>query len=224
MQYQIKLKRNGGISREELLADLKKVEEKIKKSPTMDEYEKYGKFTRGPFKKKFTNWNNALKTAGFSIIKHGNNTITKEILLNNLASVWEKIGKQPSQNNLNDKILSKFSASAYKRTFGTYNKALIIFEKWIKSEQQEALKNTIEEKGAGHRTKRDINQRLRALILQRDRYTCQHCGWSPAKNIGDRILEVDHKLPWEKGGETMPDNLQTLCSVCNRGKSNAIIN
>ncbi|MFZ6816453.1 HNH endonuclease [Undibacterium sp. Rencai35W] len=27
-------------------------------------------------------------------------------------------------------------------------------------------------------------------------------------------------VPWSKGGETVLANLQTLCSVCNLGKSN----
>ncbi|MCL4507775.1 MAG: HNH endonuclease [Chloroflexi bacterium] len=33
-------------------------------------------------------------------------------------------------------------------------------------------------------------------------------------------LHVDHILAWSKGGETVLENLQTLCSVCNLGKSN----
>ncbi|RKX24889.1 MAG: hypothetical protein DRP45_07160 [Candidatus Zixiibacteriota bacterium] len=33
-------------------------------------------------------------------------------------------------------------------------------------------------------------------------------------------MEVDHKIPWSKGGETIEENLQTLCSECNQGKSN----
>jgi len=33
-------------------------------------------------------------------------------------------------------------------------------------------------------------------------------------------LHVDHIFPWSKGGETVFENLQTLCSKCNGGKSN----
>ena len=33
------------------------------------------------------------------------------------------------------------------------------------------------------------------------------------------ILHVDHIKAWAKGGETVLENLQTLCSVCNIGKS-----
>ncbi|MBA3804703.1 MAG: HNH endonuclease, partial [Acidobacteria bacterium] len=33
-------------------------------------------------------------------------------------------------------------------------------------------------------------------------------------------LHVDHIRPWSKDGETLLENLQTLCSECNLGKSN----
>ena len=34
------------------------------------------------------------------------------------------------------------------------------------------------------------------------------------------ILEVDHIVPWDKGGETVMENLQTLVKQINIGKSN----
>jgi len=37
---------------------------------------------------------------------------------------------------------------------------------------------------------------------------------------GDGVcLHVDHVKPWGKGGETVLENLQILCDVCNIGKS-----
>ncbi|MBY0462653.1 MAG: HNH endonuclease [Alphaproteobacteria bacterium] len=33
---------------------------------------------------------------------------------------------------------------------------------------------------------------------------------------------MDHITPWSKGGETLIENFQTLCSVCNIGKSDEI--
>lgn len=66
---------------------------------------------------------------------------------------------------------------------------------------------------------RDPSWRLRWQVLQRDRFTCCSCGASPALTIGIQ-LQVDHKIPWSKGGETTIENLQTLCLACNSGKSN----
>lgn len=71
------------------------------------------------------------------------------------------------------------------------------------------------------RTQRKINWRLRAKVLIRDNCICLMCGTSPAKD-SSVTLHVDHIKPWSKGGETLIENLQTLCSVCNIGKSDEI--
>jgi len=221
MRYQIRLKRNGGIQENELLDDLKLVSHKLgRKSFSMDDYDKNGQFRRGVFKKKFGSWNNALNKAGLEILKRGNNTITDEDLFTNLAAVWEQLGKQPSQSNL-DSDISRFNSGIYKKRFGTYNKTLPLFARWLESGDMSInIKDRSESVTQGHKTKRDINNRLRWIVAKRDNFKCQHCGWSPAKDIGDRKLEIDHKVPWSKGGETILENLQTLCSKCNGGKSN----
>jgi 5-methylcytosine-specific restriction endonuclease McrA len=54
----------------------------------------------------------------------------------------------------------------------------------------------------------------------RDNCKCQICGASPAHE--PIKLEVDHIHPWAKGGETILENLQTLCTRCNGGKSDLI--
>lgn len=68
------------------------------------------------------------------------------------------------------------------------------------------------------RNPRKINSRLRIKVLHRDKSTCKICGASPKKD--PRItLHVDHIIPYSKGGKTLIENLQTLCSICNLGKS-----
>ena len=63
-----------------------------------------------------------------------------------------------------------------------------------------------------------MNLRTRFIVMQRDKFKCCVCGASPAKDSSVE-LQVDHIIPWAKGGETVIDNLQTLCSKCNLGKS-----
>jgi hypothetical protein len=72
-----------------------------------------------------------------------------------------------------------------------------------------------------HTKKRDPSLRLRWRVLQRDNFKCCGCGASPAITLGVE-LHVDHIHPWSEGGETVFENLQTLCSICNLGKSNLL--
>lgn len=72
-----------------------------------------------------------------------------------------------------------------------------------------------------HITTRSVNARFRYQVLKRDHYKYCSCGASPAKGSAVE-LEVDHIIPWADGGETVLDNLQTLCSICNNGKSNIL--
>ncbi len=66
-------------------------------------------------------------------------------------------------------------------------------------------------------TKVRVMPALRWQVFQRDRWKCVSCG----RNSHDgAILHVDHIMPRSKGGLDLLDNLQTLCSICNIGKSN----
>ena len=76
---------------------------------------------------------------------------------------------------------------------------------------------------AGGRTtvSRNISDKLRYQVLKRDNFKCCACGASPAKSP-EVELHVDHIVPWSKGGLTSIENLQTLCSRCNIGKSDSV--
>ena len=67
---------------------------------------------------------------------------------------------------------------------------------------------------------RVISDKLRYTVLKRDNFKCCACGASPAKDPSVE-LHIDHIIPWSKGGETTLENLQTLCSKCNIGKSDS---
>lgn len=66
-----------------------------------------------------------------------------------------------------------------------------------------------------------MTKKLREYIKERDNYTCCNCGNS-THNEPNLLLEIDHIIPVSKGGETIENNLQTLCWKCNRAKSNKI--
>lgn len=60
---------------------------------------------------------------------------------------------------------------------------------------------------------------LRAIIFERDNYTCQRCGRNleTLKQLHLR-LECDHIVAYSDGGITTYDNGETLCSECNNAK------
>lgn len=95
----------------------------------------------------------------------------------------------------------------------------------IKSELNKPIKHTAETVSTNatlaHKTKREPGLQLRFQVLKRDNFKCCSCGASPAKDPSIE-LHIDHIIPWSKGGETSIDNLQTLCSKCNIGKSDII--
>lgn len=71
------------------------------------------------------------------------------------------------------------------------------------------------------KSSRVISDKLRYQVLKRDSFKCCACGASPAKDPSVE-LHIDHIIPWSKGGETVEENLQTLCSKCNLGKSDSL--
>ena len=60
-------------------------------------------------------------------------------------------------------------------------------------------------------------QRLRFVVLKRDRYRCQLCGVAAVDGPQVR-LHVDHKVARSRGGKDTMENCWTLCRDCNLGK------
>ncbi len=58
---------------------------------------------------------------------------------------------------------------------------------------------------------------IRWQVFQRDNWRCVACGRGALDGV---ILHIDHITPRSKGGRDTLDNYQTLCHVCNLGKSN----
>jgi hypothetical protein len=206
---------------EELLADIKRVAKKIKKdSVTMDEYKDHGKYAVSTLTRRLGSWFQILERAGMGPNRTPMN-LSEEDLFKNLEEVWVKLGRQPKYTET-QKPLSKYSAPTYANRFGTWRKALEKFVAYINNEEnvssEEAIKNIEVEPVTRHKTSRTINWRLRFIVMRRDNFKCKNCGRSPATDPSI-ILHVDHVKAWANGGETVLENLQTLCSKCNIGKS-----
>jgi len=206
----------------EFISDVKRVAKKIKKdSVTMDEYREYGKYAVSTLTRRLGSWFQILEKADMSANRTPMN-LSEEELFKNLEEVWVKLGKQPKYTEM-QKPLSKYSAPTYANRFGTWRKALEKFVAFINNEEnissEEAIKDIKAEPITKHKTTRNINWRLRFIVMRRDNFKCKKCGRSPATNP-KIILHVDQKKGLANGGETILENLETLCSKCNIGKSN----
>lgn len=133
-----------------------------------------------------------------------------------------RIGRQPTYNDFT-KDVSKCSIKPYEYNFGSWNKALIAFSEYINSKKTIDISKVSKKNNDNlimfhNKGPRAVNYRLRFIVMKRDNFKCSICGKSPASD-NNVILHVDHIKPWSKDGETNLNNLRTLCSVCNIGKS-----
>jgi 5-methylcytosine-specific restriction endonuclease McrA len=220
MEFLIR-KRIRNASDAELIADVRKTARKLKKQTlSMKLYTENGSFHATNVANRFGSWFTVLELAGLKPSRAPFD-ITDDDLLENLEQVWIALGKQPVRQDMAEHG-SKYSPSTYIRRFGTWNAAIDRFTEFIQRRGKKGDKVS-PHPGPLRRKKRKrprfVTDRLRNQILQRDHFSCRRCGRSPATELGV-ILHVDHVTSWDEGGDTVPENLETLCSRCNYGKSN----
>lgn len=209
--------KNIPITDEEIMNDLRNVANKICTNKlTMKLYTENGKYDVTTVSRRFNTWNNALKNAN---LESGNiSNYSDEELYENILQVWQYKGKQPTRRDLSLSP-SKISQSPYNRRFASWSHALQSFIDYTNQNEIQNLSSYTNDRTKEKKTSRDPSLRLRFNVLKRDSFTCKQCGASPAKDHNVQ-LHIDHISPWSKGGETVIDNLQTLCQNCNLGKSN----
>jgi hypothetical protein len=211
--------RNDGITENQLLAELKRVNQLLKGKPlTRENYDRHAKYGSHLIVKKI-GWNVAKNKLGFSI-KAMN--YTDKQLMYNLYFVWLRIGKQPSKADM-IKPNSTISSHPYISRYGSWKSAIVAFSNTIKRNKPylkkiEALENKRPKK---NNTPRFPSAALKLKVIQRDKYKCPFC---PPKLWGQKEeYVIDHIVPWAKRGETVLDNLQVLCKDHNASKSAIII-
>ena len=227
-----KLNISRDTSDEVLIEDLRRVATLLQKdSVTINDYNQYGKYHAAILTRRFKSWFSCLDKAGLQMSRSKFN-ISDEELFEELENVWTKLGKQPSYSQMRD--ISKFSIRTYEHRFNGWRNALNAFINYINdnvndkenndnvnTKELDSVNFDKQDDSNSHKTSRTINLRTRFIVFQRDNFKCCACGASPAKDPAVE-LQVDHVIPWSKGGETVVDNLQTLCSRCNLGKSDIL--
>jgi len=214
MSFQLE-EQHRNIRDDELLADLRRVASEGRGGHlTWVLYLRHGRYGAETVRKRFGSWNAALESAGLQVGKRWR--VPDAALFENLAELWVRLGRQPRRHDLAG-AGSRFSSSLYEQRFGTWRRALEAFVVFANAGEPSVAR--VEKTGKVHRrqTPRQPSLRLRFKVMRRDRFRCLQCGASLAKDASVE-LHVDHVIPWSRGGETVLDNLRTLCSHCNLGK------
>ena len=196
MKFQLE-SHNRNVPDQDLINDLKRVANELEKDKvTIDEYNERGKYHNSTLNRRFGSWFKALEKAGLKKTRTLN--ISNEELFENLVNVWTNLGRQPKYNDLT-KDVSKYSSGTYEKRFGGWRKALEAFINWVNEgvlPEQDIEKQKVSTK----KTHRNINWRLRAMVLMKDGAKCKLCGATPQDGAK---LHVDHIIPWANGGETV---------------------
>jgi hypothetical protein len=216
--YEIKLP-NLKVSREDLLEELKLLSIKLDKNQLKQkDIMEHSKYSYTTYRNHFGTFRKALEAANLEPSRNWGTT--KEQYLENIINVWEHLRRQPKLQEM-DGSASKHSSSSYTHYFGSWSETLLELDNWLSKQDLPLSKSRSKTDNDSHSnihsTSRFPNMRLRFIVLKRDNFKCCACGASPAKDPSVE-LHVDHIIPWAKGGETVIDNLQTLCSKCNLGK------
>jgi hypothetical protein len=216
-RFQLERAKGAPASSDEILADIRSVAERAGTNVVSQRlYSELGKFDPSTASRRFGTWNKAVIAAGLEVANEIN--ISDERLYENIMRLWEHYGRQPRKAEL-ARPPSIITEGAYRRRFHSWMDALSQFVAYANAQDMRPPNST--EAASGHRTSRDPSLRLRFRVMKRDNFSCRACGASPALKPG-LLLHVDHIKPWSRGGETVEENLQTLCEGCNLGKSNVL--
>lgn len=197
------------------------------------DFNKVANITRSPVVKEFGSWKKAidflrehLKNKGITLKERKIRYYSDGQLFAEMDRIWKLLGQRPSRTQW-ESSEPKISYNCYKKRFSGWTNACL---KFIEYKMGRSLDDNVVQIHEISKDKEDIKQpvkaeekrviplKLRLDVLSRDKFRCVFCGKSPATDLGT-ILHIDHIIPFSKGGKTNLNNLQTLCSDCNIGKS-----
>ena len=221
-EMEFKLTKKEPVTDEAIINEIKSVMNKLgKKQITIREFDANATTNSSTVIRRYGKWNDALIIAGAEL---SNMFYSDEELLSNIKDAWLKKGIQPTRRDMDNKDYSAISSGTYLRRFGTWYKALDCFVTYITKNRDsdsfdlEVTNDFTNRTTIKHKTKRDPSDRLKVQVLMRDGNKCRICG--AVCSGGLHNIHFDHIIPWSKGGETVLENLQVLCSACNEAKGN----
>jgi hypothetical protein len=91
----------------------------------------------------------------------------------------------------------------------------LLVDRFIKSEDAQ-LASALAEESATSQARERLSPEVRRAVWTRDEGKCARCG-------SRERLEFDHMVPVSRGGINTERNIELLCAVCNRAKSDSIM-
>lgn len=212
------LKKKEPITDNDIIDEIKSVMSRLGKTTlTIKEFDANAKINSSTVTRRLGKWNTIIQSVGGEL----NNTFySEEELMENVKDAWLKKGTQPTRRDMDNKDYSTISSGTYLRHYKTWYGALEEFVKYISRDEKNMINedHTLKHNHTKHKTKRDPSDRLKVQVLMRDGNRCRICGVECSGGLHN--IHFDHIVPWSKGGETVLDNLQVLCSACNEAKGN----
>lgn len=198
--------------RDSIAAELRRVAELLgKKNVSRRDIDRHGRLNSRTVMLKFGTMRKAHEAAGLAPSRYTKSTNAE--LLKIVADLWTITLGESGRSPLSSEV-RKYGFQVSPRTimsrFGSWNKALLAASGAVPGE----VRPVAQEPVRPQRTAISIRQRF--FIFRGDRFRCRICGASGVP------LEVDHIVPVSRGGSNARDNLQTLCSPCNRGKGDSL--
>lgn len=214
------LTKKDSLSNEAIIDEIKSVMVKVGKTTlTMKEFDSIARINSSTVIRRLGKWNDIIKNIGGEL---NNVFYSEEDLLSNIKEAWLKKGSQPTRRDMDNKELSSISSGTYLRHYKTWYGALEKFVQYISNTENEDNNieriEQIDKTKIKHKTKREPSDRLKVQVLMRDGNCCKICGVTCSEGLHN--IHFDHIIPWSKGGETVLENLQVLCSTCNEAKGN----
>lgn len=219
------------MSDEEIVAELKRIAKELDQESITVEDVKNNSEILAPaiVKRRFGTWTAGMEKAGLKISEMYHRKYSDEEYFENLLNVWTHYGRQPIWREMKTSP-SEIGPDGYKNRFGSWRKALEAFVSRMNSDDNteqifknetggQEVRQEIKRHSVAVEDRRGIPLGLRYRVLKEYNFRCYRCGRSPATTLGLE-LEIDHKIPFSKGGKTILENLQVLCKECNNGKGN----
>jgi len=116
----LELSNRSDIPKSELLAELERLNEKLGRTPTVEDMWEEGRFGSATYETAFGSWNDAIREADLGV--NVRSDIPKKELLGEIQSLSDELGKTPEGREM-DKH-GQFDSTTYRSRFGSWNNAL----------------------------------------------------------------------------------------------------